>query len=85
MKRNRTPNPPRDLPPHLEPSAVLLTPREVARILNVSTKRLERWRLAGIGPRAFRLAGVTVGAWRYFRRDVDAYVRECAEADAANA
>lgn len=83
MTRNRTPT--RALPPHLEPSAVLLTAEEVARVLNVSTRVLTRWRNAGIGPKPFRLAGVQARAWRYFRRDVDEYVAACAADEVANA
>jgi hypothetical protein len=50
--------------------ATLLTSREVAALLSVSVRSLERWRVAGIGPRFVRLNH----AIRYRQADLDAHV-----------
>jgi hypothetical protein len=50
--------------------ATLLTSREVATLLSVSVRSLERWRVAGIGPRFVRLNH----AIRYRQQDLDAHV-----------
>jgi len=49
----------------------LLTSREVARLLSVSVRSLERWRVAGIGSRHTRLPKRSI---RYRQQDIDAYV-----------
>lgn len=35
--------------------AALLTPREAASALRVSTRTLDRWRAQGLGPKPFRI------------------------------
>jgi hypothetical protein len=49
----------------------LLTQREAAVVLRLSTRTLERWRVAGIGPRFVRLPG---GSIRYRHQDIEADV-----------
>lgn len=49
----------------------LLTPREVAAMLGISDKTLERWRGTGEGPLFVRLSGKCV---RYRREDVEEFV-----------
>ena len=48
----------------------LLTQREAAVVLRLSTRTLERWRVAGIGPRFVRLNH----SIRYRQQDLDAHV-----------
>jgi predicted site-specific integrase-resolvase len=48
----------------------LLTQREAASILRLSERTLERWRVAGIGPRFVRLNH----SIRYRDQDVNAFV-----------
>jgi hypothetical protein len=48
----------------------LLTQREVAEVLRLSERTLERWRVAGIGPRFIRLNH----SIRYRQQDLDAHV-----------
>ena len=50
--------------------ATLLTSREVAALLSVSVRSLERWRVSGIGPRFVRLNH----SIRYRQSDLDAHV-----------
>lgn len=50
-----------DLPP-------LLTPLELAKLLSVSTRTLERWRKAGTGPTPVQMKGSSLN--RYVRGDV---------------
>jgi len=56
------------------PSAAdaLLRPVDVATMLGVSPKTMERWRAEGRGPRFAKLSGKVV---RYRAVDVDAFVR----------
>jgi hypothetical protein len=49
----------------------LLTQREAALHLRLSERTLERWRVAGIGPRFIRLPRRTI---RYPRQHLDAYL-----------
>jgi hypothetical protein len=49
---------------------LLLTQREAALALRLSERTLERWRVAGIGPRFVRLNH----AIRYRQQDLDAHV-----------
>ena len=49
---------------------LLLTQREAASVLRLSERTLERWRVAGIGPRFVRLNH----AIRYRQADLDAHV-----------
>ena len=49
----------------------LLTQREAALVLRLSERTLERWRVAGIGPRFVRLGRRSI---RYPQQNVDAYV-----------
>lgn len=51
---------------------VLLTTREAARLIGVSPKTLERWRVLGTGPRYFRFRQTV----RYRRSDVEAFIRQ---------
>ena len=48
----------------------LLTQREAASVLRLSTRTLERWRVQGIGPRFIRLNH----SIRYRQQDLDAHV-----------
>ena len=48
----------------------LLTQREAAQALRLSERTLERWRVAGIGPRFIRLNT----SLRYRQQDLDAHV-----------
>jgi predicted site-specific integrase-resolvase len=48
----------------------LLTQREAALLLRLSERTLERWRVAGIGPRFVRLNRRI----RYRQQDLDAHV-----------
>jgi predicted site-specific integrase-resolvase len=48
----------------------LLTQREAALVLRLSERTLERWRVAGIGPRFVRLNRRI----RYRQQDLDAHV-----------
>jgi len=52
----------------------LLTPGQVAKILSVGTKTLERWRSIGDGPRFVKLSRGTV---RYRATDLATYVVDC--------
>jgi len=49
---------------------LLLTQREVARLLQLSERTLERWRVAGIGPK-FGRYGRSI---RYTPHAVEAYI-----------
>jgi hypothetical protein len=49
---------------------LLLTQREAASVLRLS-ETLERWRVAGIGPRFVRLPSRSI---RYRQQDLDAHV-----------
>jgi hypothetical protein len=53
------------------PGAPLLTPREAAAYLGVTTKALENWRGTGAGPNFIRLSARCV---RYIREDLEAHV-----------
>ena len=50
----------------------LLTPKEVAKILGVSVRTLERWRYEGCGPRFCRVGGGV----RYLEEDLLAFVEQ---------
>ena len=52
-------------------ATLLLTQREAASVLRLSERTLERWRVAGIGPRFVRLGRRSI---RYRQQNVDAYV-----------
>jgi predicted DNA-binding transcriptional regulator AlpA len=52
----------------------LLTTPEAADALRVSSRTLERHRVAGSGPRHIRMGGVV----RYRRRDLAEYIAACA-------
>jgi excisionase family DNA binding protein len=49
----------------------LLTQREAASVLRLSERTLERWRVAGIGPRFIRLPRRSI---RYPQQHLDAYL-----------
>ena len=49
----------------------LLTQREAASVLRLSERTLERWRVAGIGPRFIRLSRRSI---RYRQEDLAAHV-----------
>ena len=49
----------------------LLTERQAAELLNVSSRTLQAWRLRGGGPRFVRLSGRAV---RYRNSDLAAYI-----------
>jgi len=50
----------------------LLTSKELAKILNVTTKTLERWRGAGEGPLFIRMNSSNI---RYRPQDVEAFIK----------
>jgi hypothetical protein len=54
----------------METTMTLLTQREAASVLRLSERTLERWRVAGIGPRFIRLNH----SIRYRQQDLDAHV-----------
>ncbi len=58
--------------PRMRPHEVddLLKPREVARLLNISPRTLEKWRFESRGPSYFQVEG----GIRYSRREIAAYV-----------
>jgi predicted DNA-binding transcriptional regulator AlpA len=49
----------------------LLTSKQVAALLGMTDRSLERWRTAGDGPRFIRLSRRTI---RYRRADIDAFL-----------
>lgn len=49
----------------------VLSERDAAKLLTVSTRTLQRWRLDGGGPAFVKLVGARVG---YMRRDLDAWL-----------
>lgn len=49
-----------------------LSRKQVAEVLGVSVSTLERWHRKGIGPKAYRVAGLRL--LRYDRVEVDAFV-----------
>lgn len=53
-------------------SMQLLTSKELAKILNVTTKTLERWRGTGEGPLFIRISASNV---RYRSQDVEAFIK----------
>lgn len=55
-----------------EPTAPLLTSREVATMLAVSESTLSRWRESGDGPTFIRMGTI----YRYTADDVAAFVKE---------
>lgn len=63
----------------------LLTRREVAELLNVSTRTLDRWREAGVGPAWMEFGGVVRSGIRYRRADVLRYLRGTVVAGAQGA
>ncbi|WP_109490534.1 helix-turn-helix domain-containing protein [Azospirillum sp. TSA6c] len=50
----------------------LLTSKELAKILNVTTKTLERWRGTGEGPRFVRISASNV---RYRAQDLEDFIK----------
>lgn len=54
----------------------LLTEKEVARLLGVSTYLLQRWRCYGGGPNYIRVGGRGGRAIRYRRSDITAYLEK---------
>jgi predicted DNA-binding transcriptional regulator AlpA len=58
----------------------LLTPQEVAAMLGLTERTLERWRITGEGPRYSKLSRSTV---RYLREDVAAFVADRLRANTA--
>ncbi|MGF7174350.1 helix-turn-helix transcriptional regulator [Azospirillum doebereinerae] len=52
-------------------SMQLLTSKELAKILNVTTKTLERWRGAGEGPCFVRISASNV---RYRTQDIETFI-----------
>ncbi|MEV8239547.1 helix-turn-helix domain-containing protein [Microbacterium testaceum] len=55
-----------------DPTAPLLTSKEVATMLVVSESTLSRWRESGDGPSFIRMGGI----FRYTADDVAAFVKE---------
>ncbi len=53
---------------------VLLTPREVAVEMKVSTIALARWRRTGSGPKFLKLTRGRSGLIRYRRSDLDEFL-----------
>ncbi len=55
----------------------LLTTKEAARLLKVSTRTLIRWRKYGLGPRCFDLLGGKARRprYRYPLQDIDRYMQ----------
>jgi predicted DNA-binding transcriptional regulator AlpA len=58
----------------------LLTPQEVANMLGLTERTLERWRITGEGPRYSKLSRSTV---RYMREDVVSFVADRLRANTA--
>lgn len=58
----------------------LLTPQEVADMLGLTERTLERWRITGEGPRYSKLSRSTV---RYLRDDVIEFVADRMRANTA--
>jgi predicted DNA-binding transcriptional regulator AlpA len=58
----------------------LLTPQEVADMLGLTERTLERWRITGEGPRYSKLSRSTV---RYLREDVATFVADRLRANTA--
>jgi hypothetical protein len=56
--------------------APLLTPRDVARWLAVTTDTLEHWRSRGAGPPCAKLDTAPTSPVRYRRQDVEDWLRE---------
>jgi predicted site-specific integrase-resolvase len=50
----------------------LLTVQEVGRMLNVSVKTLQRWRLNHVGPHSFKVGGQI----RYRPETIERYIQE---------
>ncbi|QYF98941.1 helix-turn-helix domain-containing protein [Microbacterium sp. PAMC21962] len=61
--------------PGFEDLPVIMSPRALAEILDISTKSLERYRADGTGPRWIKLPGSSL--IRYTRRDVAAWLEQC--------
>lgn len=61
--------------PGFEELPVIMSPRALAEILEISTKSLERYRADGTGPRWIKLPGSSL--IRYTRRDVSAWLEQC--------
>lgn len=55
-----------------DPTAPLMTSKEVAAMLAVSESTLSRWRESGDGPTFIRMGGI----YRYTADDVAAFVKE---------
>ena len=52
--------------------ALLLNPKQLAKLLNVSTETLELWRSTGKGPVFLQMSSRV----RYLRSDVDTWIEE---------
>lgn len=55
----------------------LLTPREAADVLRLSTITLQKQRAAGTGPAFIKMGAGRRARIRYARADLDAYVAQC--------
>ena len=61
----------------------LLTPKEVAARLRVSTDTLEGWRAKGIGPKWIKLGTAKTAPIRYRAKDVDNFMQEGSSREAS--
>lgn len=58
------------MPAELPPDRAYASTREVSRVLGVSAKTLQSWRVRGTGPRYVKFEGVV----RYIRADLDQWI-----------
>ena len=78
---------PGDAPEAFEQMPMIMSPKALAALLEVSTKTLERWRIArdrdgNTGPAWHKLPGSSL--IRYSRADVISWFAACREAEAAS-
>lgn len=62
---------------------VFLTPDELANVLRMSPRTLEKMRLANSGPRYIRLGGTRCGRVIYSVRDIEDWLEYCARGQLA--
>lgn len=59
------------IPPAPAAAAFTMRPEQLAELLQVDVRTLQRWHSEGVGPRRLRLPGRSV---RYLRSDVEAWL-----------